>query len=161
MVKNVSARVANARAAAEKAKRELAAIEREEREALLAAKRAAKSQQARSGLAEGVYELLGIEPEPPRAQIRTVKKHGARVEQTVMVDRDPKENSRAKWALEAVQLMARNVGDENMRLIREQVERKRQSARDADDAARAAKTRAATPVAAPTYGGGADPRYEE
>ncbi|MBL3699007.1 hypothetical protein [Leucobacter luti] len=161
MAKQMSTKLLNARAAAEKAKRELAAIEREEREAEQAEKRAAKAQESRSGLAEELYALLGIEPEPPREQIRRVKKDGARVEQTVMVDRDPNEKMRAKWALEAVQLMAKNVGEDNMRLVREHIEGKRQSARDADDAARAAKTRVATPVAAPTYGGGADPRYEE
>lgn len=158
MAKNVSARVANARAAAEKAKRALAEIEREEREALLAEKRAAKAQAARSGLAEQIYALLGIEPEPQREQIRTVKRSGLGVEQTLMVDRDPKETSRAKWALETVRLLSRNVSEDDMRLIREHIEGKRRSARDADDAARAARARAAAPVAALAHDGVPDPR---
>ncbi|WP_125098666.1 hypothetical protein [Leucobacter chromiireducens] len=157
MAKNVSTRVANARAAAEKAKRELAAIEREEREALLAEKRAAKALQARSGLAEEVYAILGIEPEPPRAQTRVVKKDGAGIEQTVQVDRDPREKLRAEWALEALHLMSEQIGEKGMEFVHATIERRRRSARDADDAARAAKARAAAPVAAPAHDGVPDP----
>lgn len=157
MAKKMSTKLLNARAAAEKAKRELAAIEREEREAELAAKRAAKALEARSGLAEAVYALLGIEPEPPRAQTRTVKKNGVGVEQTVMIDRDPKEKLRADWAQQALQLMATNAGEDKMQMIRKHIEQKRQNARGADDAARAAKARAAAPVAAPAHDGVPDP----
>ena len=148
MTKNVSARVANARAAAEKAKRELAAIEREERETLLAAKRAAKAQESRSGLAEGIYELLGIEPEPQREQIRVTTKNGERVEQTVMVDRDPKERLRAEWALATVRLMSEQIGEKGLEFVHATIERRRRSARDTADAERAANARAAAAPAA-------------
>ncbi len=149
MAKKVSSRVANARAAAEKAKKKLAEIEREEREAERDAKRAARSQQARSELAEGLYALLGIAPEPPRQEVRVVTKDGARIEQPVSRDRDPQERARTRWALKAVELLVKDAGDDYMCMLRDQIERNRQSARDADDAARAERARARAGSAAP------------
>lgn len=142
MAKKMSSRMANARAAAEKAKKKLAEIERD-------AKRAARSQQARSELAEGLYALLGIAPEPPRQEVRVVTKDGARIEQPVSRDRDPQERARTRWALKTVELLVKNADDEFLRMLREQIERSRQSARESDDAARAERARARAGSAAP------------
>ncbi|MHA3724172.1 hypothetical protein ACXR2T_09865 [Leucobacter sp. HY1910] len=117
---------------ADELKRVAAEIEAED----LAMERALK---ARGELAGALYDVLGLEPEPKREMNRTVLRRGKPVQEPVFTDRDPKEVLRAQWAFEAVELMAKRLGDESMAEVMQTIEQRREAARKTDDAKRANK----------------------
>lgn len=94
-----------------------------------------KSVEARLDVVEELYEMLGVDPEPKREQVRI----RAGEPQTMLVDRDPREEARTAALLSLVEKLAAAVG-QGLGHYRAEVERERRNARDEADAARAARS---------------------
>lgn len=109
-----------------------------------------KGAEARLGAVDELYDLLGIEPEPKREQVRM--RNGER--QTMLVERDPKELSRTEALVSLVEKIVGSVGEQGVAHYRAEVERERQEARDKADAERDARIAKKRPAGGPVVDAG-------
>ena len=97
-----------------------------------------KGSEARLDAIDELYDRLGIEPEPKRKQVRI---RGGE-QQTMLVERDPRERARTAALLSLVEKLVGSVGEQGVAHYLAEVEHDRQRDRDEADAARSAKKRA-------------------